>query len=129
MEFRPTNEAKPELQQYEREAIVDLLNLCIYADAFIALKEGDFLSQVVVVIGWDPSLSFSSYSSRSIAAARDAKRSPEARQEFLSRAKSRLPSAASRELAIDLCRQLFAADGKTGEKENTLLAEIKAALS
>ncbi len=129
MSFRKDEPSKPQLPQQEREAIVDLLHLCIYADAHIALNEGDFVSDVVETIGWDTQLSFSSYESKSIANARLAKESPEAKQEFLSFAAQRLQSNSSRVLALDLCQQLFSADGSTVEKEAALLGEIRALLT
>ncbi len=124
---RPNNKSH-DLAQTEREAIVDLLHLCIYADAHIALEEGDLIADVVETIGWDTRLAFGSYESKSIAAARAAKGSPESKAAFLAFAAERLPSAESRALALDLCKQLFSADGSTAEKEAALLEDIRAAL-
>lgn len=120
--------AKPQLQQSEREAIVDLLHLCLYADAHIAVKEGEFLAGVVNSIGWETKSSFTAYEARSIANARAAKGGPELRQEFLAFAASRLTSPASRALAINLCQQLFSSDGSTADRETGLFAEIRSAL-
>ena len=119
---------KPQLQQKEREAIIDLLHLCLYADAHIALKESELLSEVVELIGWETQSSFSSYEARSVANARNAKGSPDDRKEFISSAASRLQSKPSRALAMELCKQLFSSDGATVEKEDALLVEIRAAL-
>lgn len=129
MLFRKKEDRKPELPQKEREAIVDLLHLCLYADSHIALKEGEFMSDVVDVIGWETKSSFGSYEGRSVSSARAAKESPETKKEFLSFAATRLQSKESRALAIDLCKQLFAADGSTAEKESALLGEIRVALN
>jgi uncharacterized tellurite resistance protein B-like protein len=119
---------KPQLQQKEREAIIDLLHLCLYADAHIAVSESELLTEVVDLIGWETQSSFSSYEARSIANARNAKGNPEDRKGFISSAASRLQSKPSRALAMELCRQLFSSDGATAEKEDALLAEIRAAL-
>jgi hypothetical protein len=128
MLFRKKETPKTELPQKEREAIIDLLHLCLYADSHIALKEGELLSDVVDIIGWETQSSFSSYEARSISSARAAKESDAAKKEFLSFAAARLQSKTARELALDLCKQLFASDGSTVEKEAALLSEIRAAL-
>lgn len=127
MSFRKVEKPKTQLPQKEREAIIDLLHLCLYADAHIALKEGEFISDLVEVFGWDTQISFSSYESKSIAGARLAKESPAGKTEFLAYAADRLQSKESRALAIALCKQLFAADSTTAG-EAALLGEIRSAL-
>jgi uncharacterized tellurite resistance protein B-like protein len=128
MSFFKNNQPKSPLPQNEREAIIDLLHLCLYADAHIALREGEMIADVVETIGWDTRISFGSYESRSIAAARTAKETPEAKKPFISFAAERLQSPESRALALDLCKQLFSADGTTAENETTLLGQIRTAL-
>lgn len=119
--------ANSQPSQTEREAIVDLLHLCLYADAHISLKEGEFISEVVEVIGWDQNLSFSAYEARSIAAARAAKADDAHKKEFIEFASSRLKSPASRSLALQLCADLFSSDS-TQDREAALLAQLRAAL-
>jgi hypothetical protein len=128
MSFRKVEKPKVPLPQKEREAIIDLLHLCLYADSHIALNEGKLVSELVETIGWDTNLSFSSYESKSIAAARAAKESPAAKQEFLSFASERLQSMESQTLALDVCKRLFYADGSTADNESALLSEIRAVL-
>lgn len=128
--FKSRQDDKPkQLPQSEREAIVDLLHLCLYADAHIALKEGEMIADVIETIGWDTHISFSSYESKSVAGARAAKNSRESRAAFIAFAAERLKSPGSHALALDLCKQLFSADGSTAENEATLLQEILSALS
>ena len=128
MPFKNSHNPPVELDQPAREAIVDLLHFCLYADSHIALREGEFVADVVNVIGWETQSSFGSYEGRSVSNARAAKESAEAKREFLSQAASRLKTKDSRALAIALCEQLFAADGTTVAKESGLLTEIRAAL-
>jgi hypothetical protein len=128
MLFTKKPSAKPSLAQSEREAIVDLLHLCLYGDSHIALREGQFISDVVDVIGWETQSSFGSYEARSISTARAAKENSDTKREHLAYAATRLKSKESRALAIDLCKQLFAVDGSTAEKEAALLGEIRTAL-
>lgn len=126
--FKKPQDSKPELQQQEREAIVDLLHFCVYADSHIALKEGAFLSQVVDVIGWETRSSFSSYEARSISKARAAKENADEKRALLESVAARLGEKPVRDLAVDLCRQLFAVDGSTEQKEFGLLGEIRSAM-
>lgn len=128
MLFRRKEDRKPELPQKEREAIVDLLHLCMYADAHIALKEGEMLSDVVNVIGWGPESSFSSYEAKSLATVRAVKGDPVERKAFLESVALRLGAGPSRKLALDLCQQLLSADGAQPARESDLLREIRAAL-
>ena len=128
MLFRKKQKLRAELHQKEREAIIELLHLCLYGDAHIALKEGEFMSEVVDVIGWETQSSFASYEAQSIANARAAKENAELRRQLLSAAALRLRAKLSRELAVELCSQLFAIDGSTAAKEAVLLGEIREAL-
>ena len=116
------------LLQSEREAIIDVLHLCLYGDAHIAIKEGEFIADVVKKIGWGPQSSFESYAARSIAGARAAHENAEKKRLLLKSASDRLQSKEARSLAVDFSKRLFSADGKLAEKENGLLAEISSAL-
>lgn len=125
MPFR--NSDSPELTQTEREAIVDLLHYSLYADSHIALKEGEMLSELVGVIGWDVASAFQTYEAQSVAAAREAKENADAKKVFFDSIAERLQSAESRALAVDLSKQLLAVDG-TAENESAVIEEIRALL-
>jgi hypothetical protein len=127
MAFKTQMKPAGKLPQSEREAIVDLLHLCIYADAHISLKEGQVVSDVVDVIGWDTKLSFSAYEQRSIAAAREARSDEKSQKEFIESAAKRLSSKGSKDLAVSLCGELFRSDG-TADREAKLLMQIRAIL-
>ena len=122
------NPTSTELRQSEREAIVDLLHLCLYADGHIGVQESTLLSDVVEKLGWDANLSFSSYESRSIADARRARLDDTARRDFIAYAAERLSSNKAKALALSLCDELMAADG-TQDREDRLLNQIRAALA
>ncbi len=122
-----TKDSGPKFTQDEREAIVDLLNLCIYADAHISGKESEVVSKVVELIGWDTKLSFSGYESRSIASARAARGDAALLKEFLARAGSRLASKDARRFAVNKCTDLASADG-THQRESSLISDIKEAI-
>jgi uncharacterized tellurite resistance protein B-like protein len=128
MIFKNPGQTKSGLTRNEREAIIDLLNLCIYADAHIALKESEFMESVIETIGWDVQSSFDSYNSRSIAAARNARGSDEQQTDLIAFANERLKTGTARRLAVELCQKLFRADGVFDDKEYALLDAIRAAL-
>ena len=127
MPYNQNQQPKSGLTQTEREAVVDLLHLCIYADAHISSNECDLVSNVVESIGWDQNLSFSSYESRSIASARAAKSDESSLKDFIGYAAERLPARSSKDLAIKLCADLFKSDGLQ-EKETLMLDQIRAIL-
>ena len=45
---------KDGLTQPQREAIVDLLNYCMYADNFVMLAEDRLITDTVAKFNWDP---------------------------------------------------------------------------
>jgi hypothetical protein len=111
------------LTQPQREAIVDLLHLCMYADNLISLDETAVLDKAVGSFAWEPQISFQSYEARSIAKAREAKENEAASTSLCESVKSRLNTPASRIAALKLAKQLLAADGTT-DNEAGLLAKI-----
>jgi uncharacterized tellurite resistance protein B-like protein len=115
------------LTQTQREAIVDLLHLCMYADNLISLAETQVVTDVVDSFAWDTKTSFQSYETRSIAKAREAKESTDACESLYVSLRTRLDTPNSRTLAVKVCKQLLAADGVTG-KEEALLAKVSAIL-
>ena len=127
MSSNKTGHSGSKFTQEEREAIVDLLHLCIYADAHISGKESEVVAKVVDVIGWDTKLSFSGYEPRSIASARAARSDPAILKDFLARAGARLTSTEARRFAVSKCTELAAADG-THQRESSLISSIAEAI-
>lgn len=116
------------LQQGQREAIVDLLHYCMYADNLVALKEDQFVNQVAATLSWDPNISFESYEGGSIGNARKAKELPAYREEFLKSISERLRTKETRQLAFGLVKDLFNADANLSEKETQQLPALRQAL-
>lgn len=127
--FNQKSATKDGLTQPQREAIVDLLHYCLYADNHIALAETEVLDKIVSTLTWDPKTSFASYEGRSVATARAAKEDAGSREEFLASIRARLDEPEARKLAFDLCKQLFVADGVQSDKETVVLARIQQLLS
>ena len=126
--FNHKSDAKDGLTQPQREAIVDVLHFCMYADNFIALSESKFIAAKVESFNWDPKISFEYYQNMSIGAVRAALPEPKKREQFLASVKQRLATAELRGMTFGLCRKLFAADGSTPDSELASLGEIRKAL-
>jgi len=125
--FTPPHNELALIDQQEREAIVDLLHLCMFADAHISSKESLLLAKDVDKMGWDANQAFNLYESRSIAAARSVRLDDKKRAEFLQDAASRLQSKEVKDLAITTCEEFFQSDGAV-KSEAALLEEIRQAL-
>jgi uncharacterized tellurite resistance protein B-like protein len=123
--FRAQPKPDDGLTQAQREAIVDLLHFCMYADNHIALAEDKILDDTVSILNWDPGASFEAYEARSIASARAAKEQNDSRDAFFASIQKRLDSKASRALAGKVCQQLFAADGTTSAREAELASRLR----
>lgn len=113
------------LVQSQREAIVDLLHYCMFADDFIASRETEMVGDVAASLIWDANISFDVYSGPSIARARRANEEPEYRERYLRSIVLRLGGHSVRKLAYDLCRRLFAADLQPSERESARLERVR----
>jgi hypothetical protein len=128
--FRPTEgKSKDGLKQPEREAIADLLHLCMYADSYLALSEDKVIDDMVATFDWDPAVAFETFEARSVGQARDALKSVEVRDLIIASARDRLKTEKSRRLALGTCRNLLSADGKRTPEESEVLAAIEKALA
>src|SRR5205823_2446170 len=70
--FHKSEAPKDGLTQPQREAIVDLLNYCMYADNLIFLAEDRVITDTVAKFNWDPKVPFDQCDVRSIDNARNA---------------------------------------------------------
>ena len=116
------------LTQPQREAIVDLLNYCMYADNLIFLAEDRLIADTVAKFNWDPKIPFDQFDVRSIANARTARENQGYREEFLAWIKDRLDSAAVKRQALDLCQEIFLADGARSDEEDAVLQNLRTLL-
>lgn len=126
--FKPAPQATDGLTQSQREAMVDLLNYCMFADNLVALSESRFIAAKVDALNWDPKISFDYYQGKSIGAARAALDKPESKKSFFASISQRLATAEVRQQAVDLSQRLFVADGTKSDKESALQNEIRQAL-
>src|SRR3954454_8347737 len=91
--FRKSEAPKDGLTQPQREAIVDLLNYCMYADNFIFLAQDRLIADKVAKFNWDSKVPFDQFDVRSIDNARSASANQGYRDQFLASVRDRLGTA------------------------------------
>ena len=123
--FHKSEAPKDDLTQPQREAIVDLLNYCMYADNLVMLAEDRVITDTVAKFSWDPKVPFDQFDVRSIDNARNATENQGYRDRFLASIRDRLGSAAVKEQAFNLCQELFLADGARSEEEDAVLQNLR----
>ena len=119
---------KDGLTQPQREAMVDLLNYCMYADNLVFLAENRLITDTVAKFNWDPKVPFDQFDARSIGNARNARESQVYRDHFLTSIRDRLGTAAVKGRALDLCQELFIADGARSDEEDAVLQNLRVLL-
>jgi hypothetical protein len=116
---------KDGLNQPQREAIVDLLNYCMYADNFVFLAEDRFITDTVAKFNWDSKVPFDQFVLRSTDNARNARESQVYRDQFLASIRDRLGTAAVKGKALGLCQELFVADGSRSDEEDDVFQNLR----
>ena len=116
---------KDGLTQPQREAIVDLLNYCMYADNLVMLAEDRVITDTVAKFNWDPKVPFDQFDVRSVSNARNARDSQVYRDQFLGSISDRLSTDAVKAQALDLCQELFLADGAQSDEEDVVLQHLR----
>ena len=116
------------LTQPQREAIVDLLNYCMYADNLIFLAEDRVITDTVAKFNWEPKVPFDQFVLRSTDNARNAKENQGYRDRFLASIRDRLSTAAAKGQALGLCQELFVADGARSDEEDAVLQNLRTLL-
>ena len=113
------------LTQPQREAIVDLLTYCMYADNSVLLAEDRFITDTVAKFNWESKVPFDQFVVRSIDNLRNVRESQVDRDRFLASIKDRLGTAAVKAQALDLCQELFVADGVRSGEEDTVFQNLR----
>jgi len=123
--FHKSEAPKDGLTQPQREAIVDLLNYCMYADNLVFLAEDRLIADTVAKFNWDPKVPFDQFDARSVNNARNASESKVYRDQFLASINDRLGTASVKGQALELVQELFLADGARSEEEDVVLQNLK----
>jgi hypothetical protein len=126
--FHPKPTSSDGLTQSQREAIVDLLNYCSYADRDITQGEEDMIDGLGSKLDWDQNMDFDYYMDKSLGVVRNVIEQKDSMPYFLKDVRTRLDSKKSRETALGLCDKLFKADGKVTAEESETFKAIAEAL-
>src|SRR5262245_45535675 len=126
--FHKSEAPKDGLTQPQREAIVDVLNYCMYADDLVFLAEDRVITDTVAKFNWDPKIPFAQFDAKSVNNARTARENQEYRDQFLAWIRDRLGTAALKGQALDLCEELFLADGARSDEEDVVLQDLRTLL-
>src|SRR5215471_6270486 len=126
--FGKSEESKDGLTQPQREAIVDLLNYCMYADNLVFLAEDRLIADTVAKFNWELKTPFDQFDARSVGNARNARESQVYKDQFLASIRDRLGTAAVKGQALDLCQELFVADGARSDEEDAVLQNLRVLL-
>ena len=116
---------KDGLTQAQREAIVDLLCYCMYADNLIMLAEDRLITDTVAKFNWESKVPFDQFAVRSIDNARNARENQGYRDKFLASIRDRLGTAAVKGQALGLCQELFLADGARSDEEEDVFQNLR----
>ena len=126
--FGKSEAPKDGLTQPQREAIIDLLNYCMYADGFVFLAEDRFITDTVSKFNWESKVPFDQFVVRSTDNARNAQESQVYRDRFLGSIRDRLGTAPVKEKALGLCQELFVADGARSDEEEDVFQNLRTLL-
>jgi hypothetical protein len=116
--------AVPSLDQAQREAIVDLLLLGMYADRHIAVAEQEFLAEAIAQMGWDEFYSPEIYFQRVVPTVREVLGNVDRTRSFLQSISARLDQVELMKFAIEKFSTLIALDGVTEESEAVLFDQV-----
>src|SRR5205814_883770 len=97
----------------------------MYADNLVFLAEDRVITDAVAKFNWDPKIPFDQFDARSINNARNARESQVYRDKFLASIRDRLGTAAVKGQALDLCQELFLADGGRSDEEDAVLQNLR----
>ena len=123
--FHKSEAPKDGLTQPQREAMVDLLNYCMYADNLVLLAEDRLIALTVAKFDWDPKVPFDQFDALSTGNARNARESQAYRDGFLVSIRDRLDTAAVKAKALDLCQELFLVDGVRSDEEDAMFQNLR----
>jgi len=104
---------------------VYLMNYCMYADNLVMLAEDRLITDTVKKFNFDSKVPFDQFALRSIDNARNARESQVYREKFLGSIKDRLDTAAVKGKALDLCQELFVADGSRSDEEGDVFQNLR----
>jgi hypothetical protein len=113
-----------QLEQTEREAIIDLLLLGMYADRHLSLAEDASFAHETGCLGWEGKVSLEYFVQEATNRARTASESNAATDGMLEFVAERLTAGANTSLALELLAKVLSADGRE-ERESAFLTKTQ----
>jgi hypothetical protein len=100
----------------------------MYADNLVMLAEDRLIADTVAKFDWESKTPFDQFDARSVGNARNARESQVYRDKFLASITDRLDTATVRGKVLDLCQELFLADGAQSQEEDEVLQSLRTLL-
>jgi hypothetical protein len=116
------------MNQKQREALIDLLLLGMFADGSLKVSDDRQLLSVIAEIGWESYQTPDLYFQSAIAKARDAADTEAKTLARLKKINDGLASGDIRQQALDRLQQFLSLDGEPGLEESKFLELAKANL-
>jgi hypothetical protein len=116
------------MNQKQREALVDLLLLGMFADGSLKVSDDQKLLSVIEEIGWESYQTPDLYFQSAIAKARDAADTEPGTLARLKKIRDSLASDEIRQQAIERLENFLSLDGRPGVEESKFLELAKASL-
>jgi|GEM_PF-2489647 len=126
--FRSSDQPKDGFNQSEREALVDILHYCMFADKHISVAEDEAIEAVARTLDWDSKVSYEYYEGKSTGVVRAALADPILKEMFFESLRVRLKSPDHRIFALSVADDVMKADGLRKADERAASQELKAAL-
>ncbi len=112
------------IDQDEREAVITLMVIAMYADKKLTLEENATLHRYEKLLKWESGISLSHFFSNTIAAVRSAMRDEAKLDVLVGDCCKRIRSEAIRTLTIKACNDMTGADFKREASELSVLMRI-----
>ena len=116
------------MTQKQREALVDLLLLGMFADGSLKVSEDQKLLSVIGEVGWQSYQTPDLYLQSAIAKAREASDTEDATRRRLEKISENLATAETRQQALTYLTQFLGVDGAVDAAESQFLELAKSAL-
>jgi hypothetical protein len=116
------------MTQKQREAVVDLLLLGMFADAPLKVSEDQKLVSVIEEIGWDSYQTPDLYLQSAIAKVRDTLETEGGTKHRLEKISEELNEPSLRQRALEYLTQFLGVDGAVDAEESKFLDLVRAAL-
>ena len=122
-----TKEKSDGLQQEQREAMIDAMLYCLFADDYDDPMERHVLDKAIAKFSWESNTDIPEYIESASAIVREALASRESEQQLLKDISRRLTNWETRFQAIQFCKILLYSDLFVSNEEVRALAELSAA--